>query len=216
MKGNVTNLLGNELILLPEKAVYLPAHHALCIADWHLGKALHFRKAGVALPQPKLSTEFARVDHLIVDYAVKKVILLGDLFHSQLNTDWQDLAAFIRQHNTVEWHLTIGNHDIIPPEKYMEIGVACCKEYALGNTVACRHQPARNLSENILLLTGHIHPGYLLRSAARIQYRFPCFYYDGGVFTLPAFGGLTGLHPVEKNTQNRIFVIIDDIVQEVK
>ncbi len=165
---------------------------------------------------PRLSTEFDRLEQMITGYGVQKVVLLGDLFHSQLNSDWQDFALFVRQHTTVEWLLTVGNHDIIPPEKYHETGILYAPEYRIGNSIICRHEPEQKGPRDMLQLTGHIHPGYTLHAAARMQYRFPCFYYDTPILTLPAFGGLTGLYPVEKNTHNRIFVVVEDAVKEVK
>ena len=45
------NLLEQDLLLLPEKAIYWKQQKALIAADVHLGKVGHFRKAGIAVPQ---------------------------------------------------------------------------------------------------------------------------------------------------------------------
>ena len=43
-------LFGEKLDLLPQKAIYYPQHKTLLAADLHLGKAGHFRNAGIAVP----------------------------------------------------------------------------------------------------------------------------------------------------------------------
>ena len=44
-------LAGEELWLLPEKALYWPAQQALLIADVHFGKAAAYRSLGQPVPQ---------------------------------------------------------------------------------------------------------------------------------------------------------------------
>ena len=45
------HLAGEELWLLPEKAIYWPAQQALLIADVHFGKAAAYRSLGQPVPQ---------------------------------------------------------------------------------------------------------------------------------------------------------------------
>jgi len=205
-----------ELQLLPEKALFLPAFGTLCIADWHLGKAAHFRKSGIPLPQPDLSLEFARVSALITKYNAKCVVLLGDIFHSYINNDWFLFQQFILQHQDIKWVLTIGNHDIIGKDEYEALGIIAEETYLPGENVICSHHPLTNISGEQLNIAGHIHPGCELRADARQRFRLPCFHYHNPTITLPAFGGLTGLHIVHPDTENRVFVIVGEEVKEVK
>ena len=48
-------LAGEELWLLPEKALYWPAQQALLIADVHFGKAAAYRSLGQPVPQGTVS-----------------------------------------------------------------------------------------------------------------------------------------------------------------
>jgi DNA ligase-associated metallophosphoesterase len=214
MKPRTIILKQTELLLLPEKALLLPEYKTLCIADWHLGKAAHFRKSGIALPQPDLSPEFEQVSRLIGQYEAEQVVLLGDLFHSHLNKDWIRFGEFIHAHSNIRWTITMGNHDIIGKEQFTSLGIHALDELVLGERVICTHHPLENLAENQLNIAGHIHPGCELFTPTRQKFKLPCFHYANQVLTLPAFGSLTGLFILKPAPHNRIFPILGDEVME--
>ncbi len=216
MKSKKLILQQTELHLLPEKAVFLPEFRALCIADWHLGKAAHFRKAGIALPQPDLSLEFDKLTQLIDRYEAKQVLLLGDIFHSNLNKDWLHFEQFIAAHPHVQWTITMGNHDILGKEKFSALGINSTDQFMLGDRIICTHHPLENIPEDQLNLAGHVHPGCEIYTSARQTFKLPCFHYSHAVLTLPAFGGLTGLFILKPDEHNQLFPIIGDEVKEMK
>ena len=88
-------IAGAQLILHPYKAVFYPEASALIISDAHLGKADHFRKSGIAVPQEVNITNLNRLKVLIETYLPSRVIFLGDLFHSSLNAAWEDFINSI-------------------------------------------------------------------------------------------------------------------------
>lgn len=53
---------GEELILDKERAIYLPNEKLLAISDLHLGKAAHFRKAGLAIPNTVSQSDIIRLE----------------------------------------------------------------------------------------------------------------------------------------------------------
>lgn len=214
MKSKTIILKHIELQLLPEKALFLPVHKTLCIADWHIGKAAHFRKAGIPLPQPDLSLEFEQISRLIDEYQVEQVVLLGDLFHSHINKDWIHFEQFIKTHSRIRWVITMGNHDIIGKKKFILLGIQALDELMLGDRIICTHHPLDNLSDDQLNISGHVHPGCELYTPARQTFKLPCFHYSGSVLTLPAFGSLTGLYILKPDGHNRIFPILGDEVKE--
>lgn len=216
MKSKKVTLRQVEVQLLPEKAVFLPAFDALCIADWHLGKAAHFRKAGIALPQPDLSLEFNKLSRLIDRYQAKQIVLLGDIFHSNLNKDWLHFEQFIGLHKHLSWTITMGNHDILGKDKFSELGINATNQFMLGDTIICTHHPLENVPEDQLNLAGHIHPGCEIHTTARQKFKLPCFHYSGAVLTLPAFGGLTDLFIIKPDEHNQLFPIIGDEVKKLK
>jgi hypothetical protein len=69
---------GERLVLLAEKAAFWPRGGALFIADFHLGKAATFRRAGIPLPAGTTSENLARLDRAVERTRAAQVIFLGD------------------------------------------------------------------------------------------------------------------------------------------
>ena len=61
------DVAGESLRLLPDRALLWPRARTLVIADLHLGKAQHFRRAGIALPRGGTGHDLARLDRLLAD-----------------------------------------------------------------------------------------------------------------------------------------------------
>jgi len=209
----IVTLNGVELHLLPEKALFLPETRTLCLADWHLGKAAHFRKAGIPMPQPDQDQEFSKVAKLIRTHQPEAVVLLGDVFHSDMNNDWIAFEKFICSQNTTNWVITMGNHDIIGKAHFESLGMLALDEYVIGNTLLCTHLPTP--VQGMLNICGHVHPGCELFMNPRQYFRLPCFYYSENVLTLPAFGPLTGLYKVKPGKNNKVFAIFGETIRQV-
>src|ERR1700733_3821343 len=75
-------LFEQDLLLLPQKAIYWLQQKVLIAADVHLGKVGHFRKAGIAVPRDMEQSDLAVLSDLVDEFKPKKVLFLGDLFHS--------------------------------------------------------------------------------------------------------------------------------------
>ena len=73
---------GESLVLLPERAAYWPAQKTLLVADFHLGKAASFRRAGIPLPPGTTSENVGRLGHALDRMKAKRVVFLGDFLHS--------------------------------------------------------------------------------------------------------------------------------------
>lgn len=200
-------VLQQEIIsLLPEKAVWLPQHRMLLVADLHLGKITHFRKAGLYMPAVNDRADLEIIQQLINRYAPDRLVFLGDLFHSQLNSGWQQLLRFLLDHPQLQVILTKGNHDILSDDLFRQARITVVDELAAGNLLLT-HQPMNNLPKHIINIAGHIHPGYLHQAPGRQHYRLPCFYYYRQMLLLPAFGNYTGMHLLKKEPDSQIFVI---------
>src|ERR1700742_5372630 len=103
-------LLEQDLLLLPQKAIYWEQEKTLIAADVHLGKVGHFRKAGIAVPRDLEQDDLACLSDLIFEYKPEKLIFLGDLFHSDMNADWEWLRLWRQQNKKLEIILIRGNH----------------------------------------------------------------------------------------------------------
>ena len=72
-------LFGEKLDLLPQKAIYLPLHKTLLASDLQLGKAGHFRKAGIAVPVQLASTDLDKLSFILNKLDIERLIIAGDL-----------------------------------------------------------------------------------------------------------------------------------------
>lgn len=215
MKAKELVLQDITICLLPQKAVFLPGPDVLLIADWHLGKAAHFRRQGIAIPGVRPTDELERLSRLIAEYQPAVVVFLGDLFHSSINSDWSYFSRFIADRDRITFILTTGNHDILPADTWNGLPVTLTDIYQPIPQVLCTHIPMTTVPPGMLNLAGHIHPGYILRTDARQTFRLPCFYYREQRLILPAFGKLTGLYTGHYQPGTRVFPILNDEVIEL-
>ncbi len=207
-------LMGTRFTLLPERALLLPEYDTLVIADWHLGKGAHFRKAGIFMPVLPADKDTMRLQSLLDRYEVKTVIFLGDLFHSDLNSEWLVFERFRTANPFIRFVLTRGNHDILPDGLLEKAAVDVMPSYSIVPHIHCTHHPEENGFAGRLNIAGHVHPGCLIRTKGKQAYRLPCFYFHKQTLLLPAFGMLTGLHMVKPSRGARIYPTAGDKVLE--
>ena len=200
----VHQMLGEQLQLLPDKAIYWPSQRALLIADSHLGKIRHFRKSGIALPGSAAYENLHRLESLLRQFQPEKVIFLGDLFHSEMNFEWLEFKAFLAKYAEIKFILIQGNHDIFHDLSYEYFEVH--KTPLEIGPFILSHEPMEE-EHALYNLCGHIHPGVRMFGQARQSMRFPCFYFGAHQGILPAFGVFTGLHLLKPEKQDNIFVI---------
>ena len=202
---------GEKLELHPLKAVYWPSQDCLIISDLHLGKAKHFVKAGIALPARALeSKNIDRLQRLTEFYRPKKIILLGDLFHSSYNTAWEQFCKYTRDYPNVEFVLVEGNHDLLDRENYEAARLKLRLKYAVGPFIFT-HEPIEG-KHKLYNLSGHIHPGVRMQGAAKQTARFPCFFFGKIAGLLPAFGAFTGLMTLSPKKKDQVFIVAEEEV----
>jgi DNA ligase-associated metallophosphoesterase len=201
-----------ELILLASRAIYWPGERALLLSDVHLGKSAHFRKAALAVPHGVHEKDLGRLDRMISETQVKRVFILGDLFHSVYNPVWEIFGGFVKSHPSISFELILGNHDILSRRQYEKFQIVLHDEFYKIDPFVLLHDAADIKDENKYHITGHLHPGVRLRGKARQSLRLPCFYFNSNYAVLPAFGSFTGLATVRPKRTDRVFGIIDESV----
>lgn len=196
-----------KLILLAERALYWPDRRLLIISDAHFGKVTHFRKSGIGIPLQAAQQNLLRFEQLLKKTDAQSVLFLGDLFHSDLNSEWLSFKSCVRRHPQTEFILVGGNHDILDPQSYANLRLTVEQEpYPLG-PFALSHHPYDQLDR--YNLCGHLHPGVRLAGSGRQSLRLPCFFFGKQQGVLPAFGEFTGLHLMRPQAGDRVYVIGD-------
>jgi len=210
----MTITLYNEILrLLPQKAIFWPREKALLIADAHFGKVGHFRKAGVPVPNQLLHNDIDLLTELLKTHQPQKLIFLGDLFHSNINYDWEIFGAWRNAFKNVEFHLVKGNHDRMEAQFFKDFSIELHDPVLKIEPFIFSHIPFKNsddISNDSYLLAGHVHPGIQLRGKGRQAARLPCFYFGERQGILPAFGGFTGLGIIQLAQNSRVFVVVEN------
>lgn len=192
-----------DFVLHPLGAAYWPEQEILLVADVHLGKISHFRKHGSAVPVNAIRENFIRLDQIIRDFDPEHILFLGDLFHSSLNMEWEIFAQWIHSLDN-QVHLIAGNHDIISPLRYQNLGIDIYSELKISEFLLTHH-PVQD--DHLFNICGHIHPGFKIRGGGRQLLKLPCFYRSPYQMILPAFGEFTGNYFMEPEEGDRIFAI---------
>ena len=193
--------------LLSQKANFHSHSNSLLVADLHLGKISHFRKAGLAIPLKAREDNFNRLTVLLKEINPENVIVLGDLFHSSKNNEWDMWLAFMKKYPGVNFELVIGNHDILPPHEYDNMKISM--HFLIGN-VKLSHHPIENLEENKFNICGHVHPSVVLKGKGKQSLKLPCFYISANNLTMPAFGTFTGTAKIKPKKGDLIYGIAND------
>ena len=205
---------GTVLRLLHQRAVYLPEHRTLLVADAHIGKAVSFRRLGVPVPGGTTSETLQRLSEAVAATGARHVVFLGDLLHSARSraaATWAAVAHWRAAHAELQLTLVRGNHDGHAGDPPPEWGVRCVDEpLHLAGLALCHHpQPVAGA----YVLAGHIHPAVVLGGRAHQRLRLPCFHLGADVGVLPAFGAFTGMHVMARGAGERIYVVAGDEVR---
>ncbi|HYG39108.1 MAG TPA: ligase-associated DNA damage response endonuclease PdeM [Cytophagales bacterium] len=204
--------LGQSLLLLPEHALLWTNKNILLISDIHLGKATHFRKSGIPIPSGIHDQDLIQLDKLLEKYAVEKLIFLGDLFHSMYNREWEIFDKWLATHSETEFHLILGNHDILPLSIYTSSSIKVHKNTYVENPFIFSHIPMKKeeLDPDLYNIAGHIHPSIRLMGKGKQNIALPCFYFGSYQAVLPAFGVFTGKYPIIPSQTSRIFAVANN------
>lgn len=205
MSALAIDLAGESVLLHPARAVLWPRRRTAFVADVHLGKSDVLRRQGLAVPDGSRDPDLERLAALVRDHALERLIVLGDLVHARLpdRAPWLDrFAAFLGAHRELAVQLVGGNHDRhVDPAR---LGVT-----ALGPRWF--EPPFVGLHEAVpdpggYTLGGHLHP--VLRMGSRHRpLRVPVFWQRPHGLTLPAFGHLTGGHPIRPDAVDRVYAV---------
>lgn len=211
-------LAGEEVRLLPERALFWPRGGILVAADLHWGKAAAFRAAGIPIPGGATGDDLARLDSALLRTAAHSLVVLGDLFHARAgrvaSRTLTELRRWRARRKRLEIRLIRGNHDRHAGDPPEDLGVECVDSPAFLPPFVLRHKP--RVSTEGYTLAGHVHPGTVLAGPGLLRERLPCFVVGRRMAVLPAFGGFTGMGMVAPEAGERVFVVADGEVLGVR
>ncbi|MBV8793038.1 MAG: ligase-associated DNA damage response endonuclease PdeM, partial [Pseudolabrys sp.] len=167
-------------------AVYWPQERLLAVADLHFEKGSSFAQRGVLLPPYDTAATLARLGRLIMRYAPRAVIALGDSFHDGGGPDRlgdADRTQLRALQAGRDWIWITGNHD---PEPAKNIGGDFGGALVIGSLIF-RHIPQGENGE----IAGHLHPVARVSHRGRAVSR-RCFAADATRMVMPAFGVYAG------------------------
>ena len=207
----VTTIAGHRMVLHPSGALYWPEKKTALLADVHLGKVGHFRKNGIEVPRKIEGVFYQKMQQLQNDLPIRRILFLGDLFHSDKNNEWFLFSAWVKQQQ-LELILIEGNHDIIPGQQFQALGITTVSHWE-EEGLYFTHYPKER--DSLFVICGHIHPGIRLNGKGKQQLKLPCFFHSSKQLILPAFGAFTGLHLLQPSPTDRVFVLTSKEVLEL-
>lgn len=207
-------LAGITFLASNERFLWQPDTETLIISDTHFGKVSHFRKHGIPLSQAAKYKDFHRLEKILDYYLPNQVVFMGDLFHSEMNIEWRDVIDLLEKYPHTRFTLVEGNHDILHPQFYERAKLVVSKKVIFENTIEFTHDPpAKTVNPTIC---GHVHPGFRLTGKARQSLKFPCFFLRNELLILPAFSSLSGLHVMNKKSeQDHVWIVTPEEIYKV-
>lgn len=204
-----------ELVLAKERAIFLPKQQLLAISDLHLGKTAHFRKAGVQVPSSIAHEDLNRLSRLIERYQPQSLLINGDMFHHELNTDIDDFERWKAQYLELKFILVKGNHDRLHQSQYAALGIEIHDPHYTTANFCFVHDALTCSMPTHYPISGHIHPGVAIVGKAKQRLKFPCFYFGKDYAVMPAFSAFTGLSMIRPQTIAQVFAITPNKVIKV-
>jgi DNA ligase-associated metallophosphoesterase len=198
---------GQTFWLSAHRALFWQEQKALILSDLHFGKTGHFRKAGIPVPQSVYKEDLQRLLELVQVFKPKKVIAVGDLFHSHQNLELDLFKRWREDFSYLQFQLVRGNHDILKESWYSDASIEVIHELLI-DSIRFTHQHCET-DKDIFSFCGHIHPGILINGLGKQSLRFPCFYFKKDHCILPAFSKFTGLANIKPSGSDSVYAIVD-------
>lgn len=202
--------------LTTERGIYWENESVLILADLHFGKTGHFRKNGISVPHAVYKEDLQRMVELISHFKPKKIIAVGDLFHSADNLELSLFSKIRADFASIELILVKGNHDVLADNWYEKNNIRLAYGIYSLSDFNFVHDPAEiPANHSSFYFSGHLHPAITISGIGKQSLRFPCFYFTENGAILPAFSKFSGTAKVTKKKNNRIFAIVEHSLIEI-
>lgn len=190
---HTVEFVGQQLVLTNLSALYMSEMKALVLADIHIGKSTHFQKHGIAIPNTIFKNDLKKLETLISHFNPQKIIVVGDMFHAENNSEIQQFKDWKRQNSAIQFVLIKGNHDRYYHSIYEDLDIEIILNELTWEGITFIHNLEHYKAEGCTI-SGHLHPGVYLKAKARQRIKLPCFAIGKQHLILPAFSEFTGLN----------------------
>lgn len=198
---NIT-IKDQTLTLSNQRALFWKKEKTLVVSDLHIGKTAHFRKAGIPVPSAILDNDLKRLQGLLEYFKSTTVLVVGDLFHAEDNTDIDQFRIWRLNCPELNFELIKGNHDRFKDAFYESMGIKVFKTHKDSDAFRFVHDE-KHCEEDLFCISGHTHPGVVLRGKGKVSIKLPCFEVSENRLILPAFSEFTGLN-TKRSVENAI------------
>lgn len=216
MSAYISHIIGDDhLIMSAERTLFWENESALIVADLHIGKTGHFRKAGIGVPQQVYKDDLHRLLAQILFFKAERLIIVGDLTHSVANKEMDLFRKWRMDFPSLAVHLIKGNHDILAEKWYGEADIeVSTDQWGLRDFMFVHDimDKKNKTARGQYTFAGHVHPGVSIHGRGRQSLRFPCFYFTKKYCVLPAFSRFTGTYGVDAREGEKVFAIIENDV----
>jgi uncharacterized protein len=200
----------NTFSLLPQKAIYWKERDTILISDLHIGKIAHFRKAGIPVPQEGSRNNFKRLDEIIQITNASNILFVGDLFHSDVNQEWDQFCTWRKQYPDIKMDIVLGNHDRLPENFCDDYRIDIYPTELILEPFTFAHHPREAGNDTEYVISGHVHPVISLSGMARQYVTVPCFYFGKQQAILPSFGYFTGGYAIDIEETDSVIAVVKD------
>jgi len=203
-------ILNEELVLTNQRAIYWNKESALILSDLHIGKTAHFRRHGIPMPDDILQKDLRRLKELINHFNTRRLIIVGDLFHAEANSDMDTFKTWLKQFDDLNLVLVKGNHDRQSQRLMDELNIHVESTLIIDPFIFI-HDPSDKTTKNFTF-SGHIHPGVLLKGKGKQKLKLPCYQVSENQIILPAFSLFTGLNTLSNKTDVVSYAFTDTAI----
>ena len=206
-----------DMLLLPQRGLFLPASATLVVADTHFGKDDHQQCEDTSITDQRVERSLVRIEEMIETTNPEQLIHLGDLLQTRSSISDQthrSLAQFFELCDGIEIVLTIGNHDESMLHYLDDWPVEQVHQYRIGD-LEFAHRPIEG-AEGDIRFCGHLHPSVEVTPSADEAERLPCFWQIGTNLVLPALGNFIGIGKAKPRPGRRVWAIADADIFELQ
>lgn len=202
---------GQVFWVTAERALFWEEQNTLIVADVHLGKTGHFRKAGIPVPQSVYKDDLQRLIGTFFMFKAERLIIVGDFTHSTSNKELELFLKWRKDFSAIHIDLVKGNHDILEDSWYKQANILVHEWELKESGFLFRHEDRRlnrpDPEKVQYTFYGHLHPGYKISGKGLQTLRFPCFYFGKESCILPAFSRFTGVFYVRPIKGDTIYAV---------